>query len=86
MYVAPTQLLLNTLYGTNRLSKVETNIYDTLSASLTRTFDPNASGSPTTTLLDLSVADPSGLTMFDVLAQSHGFKFAVAGFLAAYQK
>lgn len=86
MYVGPAQLMLNTLYGANKLSKVETNIYQMLSESLTRTFDPNAAESPTATLLDLSVVEPSGMTMFDVLAQSFGFESASVDLLAAYKK
>jgi hypothetical protein len=86
MYIGPTQLLLNAVYGTTKPSKVETNIYQTLSAELSGKLDPYTSTSLTSSLLALSTAEPSGLTMFDVLAQSYGLGSSRTNLLAAYKK
>ena len=72
MYVGPAQLIYSTAFGETKPSKAETAMYATLSAALTGTFDPMATGPLTTTLLALSTSEPSGLTMFDVLAASYG--------------
>ena len=84
MYVGPAQLIYSTAFGETKPSKAETAIYTTLSAALSGTFDPMAAGSLTTTLLDLSAPDPSGLTMFDVLAASYGAGSSSFDLLSAY--
>ena len=84
MYVGPAQLIYSTAFGETKPSKAETAIYQTLSAALTGTFDPTATESVTTTLLDLSASEPSGVTMFDVLAASYGAGSSTFDFLSAY--
>ena len=84
MYVSPAQLIYSTAFGETKPSKAETAIYKTLSAALTGTFDPTEAGSLTTTLLDLSTSDPSGLTMFHVLAASYGAESSAFDLLSAY--
>ena len=61
-------------------------VYDNISAALTGTFDPKKSASLQTTLLDLSTSEPSGQTMFDVLAESYGVKSSSLKLLAAYSE
>jgi hypothetical protein len=84
MYVGPTQLVISTAFGETKPSKAEAAAYTNLSAALTGTFDPKKSASLQTTLLDLSTAEPSGKTMFDVLAESYGAKTSSFNLLAAY--
>ena len=84
MYLSPAQLIYSTAFGATKPSKAETAIYQTLSAALSGTFDPTQAAPPPTTLLDLSTSEPSGLTMFDVLAVSYGGKSSTFDLLAAY--
>lgn len=84
MYVGPTELVYSTAFGETKPSKAEAAIYANLSAALTGTFDPKKSASLQTTLLDLSTSEPSGQTMFDVLAESFGAKTSTFHLLAAY--
>ena len=84
MYVGPAQLIYSTAFGETKASKTEAAIYTTLSAALSGTFDPMATESLTTTLLDLSTSEPSGLSMFDVLAASYGFESSSFDLLSAY--
>ena len=84
MYVGPAQLVYSTATGGTKSSKAETAAYTNLSAALTGTFDPKKSASLKTTLLDLSTSEPSGQTMFDVLAESYGVKSSTLNLLAAY--
>jgi hypothetical protein len=86
MYLSPAQLIYSTAFGATKPSKAETAIYETLSAALSGTFDPTTAVSPTKTLLDLSTPDPSGLTMFDVLAKSYGGNSSTFDLLAAYSR
>ena len=84
MYVGPAQLIYSTAFGETKPSKAETAIYATLSAGLAGTFDPFAADSLTATLLDLSASEPSGLTMFDVLAESYGLASSSFDLLSVY--
>ena len=84
MYVGPTELVYSTAFGETKPSKADAAIYTNISASLTGTFDPKKSASLQTTLLDLSASEPSGQTMFDVLAESYGAKSSTFDLLAAY--
>ena len=84
MYVGPAQLIYAAEFGETNASKAEAAIYTTLSAALTGSFDPMATESLTTTLLDLSTSEPSGLSMFDVLAASYGFESSSFDLLSAY--
>jgi hypothetical protein len=84
--VSSTQLLLNTTYGETKSSKIESGIYATLLAKLTGSFDALAQPSSVSTLLDLSTTEPSGLTMFDALANSYGVDSATTNLLSAYEK
>jgi hypothetical protein len=72
MYVSPAELIYSAAFAELKPSKAEIAIYQTLAADLMGTFDPMAAASATSTLLDLSTSEPSGLTMFDVLAASYG--------------
>ncbi len=84
MYVGPAQLIYAAEFGETKASKAEAAIYTTLSAALSGTFDPMAAESLTTTLLDLSTSEPSGLSMFDILAASYGAKSSSFDLLSAY--
>ncbi len=84
MYVSPAQLLFSVTYGASQPSAAETAFYETLSAGLAGTFDPFAADSLTATLLDLSASEPSGLTMFDVLAESYGLASSSFDLLSVY--
>ena len=84
MYVGPAQLIYSTEFSETKASKAEAAIYTTLSAALSGTFDPLAAESLTTTLLDLSTSEPSGLSMFDVLAASYGAASSSFDLLSAY--
>ena len=84
MYIGPAQLIYATEFGETNASKAEAAIYTTLSAALTGSFDPMATESLTTTLLDLSTSEPSGLSMFDVLAASYGVESSTFDLLSAY--
>ena len=86
MNVDSAQLVYSTAFGETKTSKAETMVYDNLSAALTGTFDPKKSASLQTTLLDLSTSEPSGQTMFDVLAESYGVKSSSLNLLAAYSE
>ena len=83
--VGTTQLVLSAFHGETKLSKVESNIYDALSAQLTGAFDPFAATPYVSTLLDLSASDDTGFTMFDVLATYYGLESATYDLLSAYQ-
>lgn len=85
MYVGTTQLLYATTYGETKPSDAETAMYQNLSDALSGTFDPTSVGSPVAMLLDLSTSEPSGLTMFDVLAASYGVDSATFDLLSAYE-
>ncbi len=80
MYLSPAQLIFSTAFGDTKPSKIEMVVYDTLSGA----FDPMNAESLTTTLLDLSTFEPSGLTMFDVLAASYGFESSTFDLLSVY--
>ncbi len=84
MYVGPAQLIYSMEFGETNLSKAEAAIYTNLSAALSGTFDPMATKSLTATLLDLSTSEPSGLSMFDVLAASYGAASSSYDLLSAY--
>lgn len=86
MYISPAELIYSAAFAEQKPSKAEIAIYETLAADLMGTFDPMKAGSAASTLLDLSTSEPSGLTMFDVLAASYGFESAAADhfLLAAY--
>ena len=84
MYVGPAQLVYSTAFGETKSSKAEAAAYANLSAALTGTFDPKLSASLKTTLLDLSTSEPSGLSMFDILAESYGAKSSLFDLLSAY--
>ena len=86
MYISPAELIYSAAFVEQKPSKAEIAIYETLAADLMGTFDPMKAGSATSTLLDLSTSEPSGLTMFDVLAASYGFESSSADnfLLAAY--
>ena len=84
MYVGPAQLIYSMEFGETKSSKAEAAIYTNLSAALSGTFDPMATKSLTATLLDLSTSEPSGLSMFDVLAASYGAASSSYDLLSAY--
>ena len=84
MYVGPAQLIYSMEFGATKASKAEAAIYTNLSAALSGTFDPMAAESLTATLLDLSTSEPSGLSMFDVLAASYGAASSSFDLLSAY--
>lgn len=84
MYVGTAQLLYSTAFGETEPTKAQTAIYQNLSDALTGAFDPVSAASPVATLLDLSTTEPSGLTMFDVLAASYGADSATFDLLSAY--
>ena len=84
MNVNVSYLVYSSAYGETKSSKAKAAVYATLSAALTGTFDPNLSASLETTLLDLSTSEPSGLSMFDILAESYGAKSSWFDLLSAY--
>lgn len=84
MYIGPAQLIYSMEFGETNSSKAEALIYTNLSAALSGTFDPMATESLTATLLDLSTSEPSGLSMFDVLAASYGAASSSFDLLSAY--
>jgi hypothetical protein len=84
MNVIMSYLVYYTAHGDPKSSKSEDSAYANISSSLTGTFDPKISASLKTTLLDLSASDTSGLSMFDILAESYGAKSSVFSLLSAY--
>ena len=84
MYTGPVGYLIPAFFGETVASKAATNMYGTLSAQLTGTFNPLNTSPYTSTLLSLSTANETGLTMFQVLANSYGVGSTTSSLLSAY--